>query len=311
MSAAGSPLHGSDCDLFRRSRFLLIRSTRPADSRRSSRRLRISSPLSRHSRMSRASVKEIGRSEQAVGEQPPTSPSISAQSLSNSGGATTLTFCKKSPLQPALMKILTILIIFLGSFQPSRAAITVTIMPGLSGTSFSITQTEPNPIFALDSVTGGFVSGIPLADSAFNQDISILGFVGSFSPSLGNLTNLFDGSTRTINGFNFGLNANTGGSRPVLNLNSSIELASNQNHQIQISNTETSETGIDFSHFVLGTHVSNDQIFGTITTNVIPEPDFLALTSFGTLLFLVRRRRPLPRRKEAEQVGDGDAEEAV
>jgi hypothetical protein len=38
--------------------------------------------------------------QQDVGEQPPISFSVSAQSLSNGGGATTLTFCWKLNAQP-------------------------------------------------------------------------------------------------------------------------------------------------------------------------------------------------------------------
>lgn len=165
--------------------------------------------------------------------------------------------------------------------------------PAASGTSFSITQTEPNPQFTLDAATVGFIAGIGVAPEAFNQDIGSVGFVGTFSPVLGTLTDQFSGETADIVGFNFYFDNDVSLYRPILNLDSIILQGSNQTHHLLFSNGTTSAIGIDFSRFVLGTYVENDPMFGKVTTVVIPEPSSIILASIGSGFLLFRRRATL------------------
>jgi len=193
------------------------------------------------------------------------------------------------------MKIILSVLLLLGATFAAHAAITVTIMPGVSGTTFNVTQTAPNPLISLDPATGGFVFGIAIAPEAFDQDISAIGFVDIFSAPLGSLTNLFGGVPSDLVGFSFFEDTNSGLYRPSLNLASFITLGSNQSHQIQLTSGMTSEVGIDFTRFVLGTHVISDPIFGEVTTVVIPEPGSILLASIGCGLLLSRRHRALIR----------------
>jgi hypothetical protein len=199
------------------------------------------------------------------------------------------------------MKSLVSVVLLLGASLASHAAITITITPGVSGTSFSVTQTAPNPLIALGATTVGYVAGIALAPGAFDQDIGSVGFVDTFSPRLGTLTDLFGGASGDIVGFSFFFDVGSSLYRPSLNLDSIISLGSNQAHQMQFSGGTTSEIGIDFSRFVLGTYVATDSLFGEITTVVIPEPNSIILASIGTGLIAFRRRRVLPQQQEAEQ----------
>lgn len=192
------------------------------------------------------------------------------------------------------MKPLLAFVLLLNASIKSHAAISVTITPGVSGTRFSVTQTAPNPLIALGATTTGFVSGIAIAPEAFGQDIGSIGFADSFSPQLGALTNLFGGASGGLVGFSFFFDSGAGLYRPFLGLDSVIPLSSNQAHQINFSGGTASEVGIDFSRFVIGTHVVSDPVFGQVTTVVIPEPGAPILASIGCALLLYRRRRSDP-----------------
>ena len=186
--------------------------------------------------------------------------------------------------------ILSVLLLF-GATSTSQAAITITITPGVSGTSFSVTQTTANPLIALGASTVGFVNGIAIAPGAFNQDIGSVGYVDTFSPRLGTLTDLFGGALANLVGFSFFFDTGTSLYRPSLDFDSIITLGSNQAHQLQFSNATTSSIGINFSRFVLGTHVAVDSIFGEVTTVVIPEPSSIILAFTSSGLMVLRRRR--------------------
>ena len=194
----------------------------------------------------------------------------------------------------AQMKSLLSVILLLGASLASHAAITITITPGVSGTSFSVTQTAPNPLIVLEANTGGALFGIALAPGSFDQDIGSVDFVDTFSPRLGTLTNLFGGAAGDIVRFSFFFDGDSGLYRPSLYLDSFITLGSGRTHQLQFSSGTTSEIGIDFSRFILGTHVVTDLLFGEITTIVIPEPNSIILAFIGIGLIAFRRRRVLP-----------------
>ena len=192
------------------------------------------------------------------------------------------------------MKLLLSVVILLGASLASHAAITVTITPGVSGTRFSVTQTAPNPLIPLGATTVGFVAGIAIAPEAFDQDIDSVDFEDTFSPQAGTLTDLFSGASSDLVGFSFIFDSTTNLYRAFLSLGSVITLSSSESHQIEFSSGMTSEIGINFSQFVLGTHVSPDPIFGEVTTVVIPEPATPLLASIGCGLIFYRRRRGNP-----------------
>jgi hypothetical protein len=189
------------------------------------------------------------------------------------------------------MKILLSAALLLVVSPDGRAAVTITISPGVSGTRFSVTQTSPNPSIVLGPTTTGFVAGIVLAPGAFTQNPGSVGFVDTFSPRLGVLTNLNGGATGSLVGFSFFFDSDVGAYRPFIGLDSAINLGASQSHQIEFASGMTSEVGLDFSHFITGTYVFSDLIFGEVTTVVIPEPHTVLLASLGCGLVLSRRRR--------------------
>ncbi len=199
------------------------------------------------------------------------------------------------------MKLLLSIVLLFGASLASHAAITIAITPGVSGTSFSVTQTSPNPLIALGATTVGYVAGVAIAPVAFDQDIGSIGFVDTFSPHVGTLTDLYGGASGNLVGFSFFFDSGTGSYRPLLTLDSIITLDSNQAHQFQLSGGVSSEVGIDFARFVPGTHTVADPIFGEVTAVVIPEPDSAILASIGCGLILSRRRRAFSKRPEGEQ----------
>jgi hypothetical protein len=172
-----------------------------------------------------------------------------------------------------------------------QAAITVTISPGLTGTRFNVTQTSENPTLVFDSVTAGYLSGIGLAPESFNQDPTVLGYTDTLTPTVGRVTNVLAGGTSLVNGFLFYFDSETTLYLPGLNLQNPIILGSSQSHRFEFTESVISEISLTFDHFVEGTYVNSDPIFGTVTTVVVPEPTSTLLGLLAPVLLFRRRRQ--------------------
>jgi hypothetical protein len=118
-----------------------------------------------------------------------------------------------NPVGSTHMKLLLSIVLLFGASVASHAAITIAITPGVSGTSFSVTQTSPNPLIALGATTVGYVAGVAIAPVAFDQDIGSIGFVDTFSPHVGTLTDLYGGASGNLVGFSFFFDSGTGSYR--------------------------------------------------------------------------------------------------
>lgn len=176
---------------------------------------------------------------------------------------------------------------------PASAALLVTVSPVAGGTRVVVVQTSANPALSLDSATTGFIAGIPLAGAAFDQDVGASAFIGTFSASLGTLSNAFDSASSSVNGLSFfdnNLGAGTPFYRPRLDLVTPLVLASSATHQMSFSSAGAADITFDFFRFVEGTHVDADPLYGTITTVVVPEPGAAVLAA-GAMLLGLRRRR--------------------
>ena len=168
-----------------------------------------------------------------------------------------------------------------------QAAITVTISPGVTGTRFSIIQTSQNPTLVFDNVTVGYVSGISLAPGSFDQDPTVFSYTETFTPTIGLMTNVLAGGAEPVCGFRFLPSLLY---YPGLDLQNTIVMGSNQSHRFEITNSVISEISISFDHFVEGSYVESDPIFGTVTTVVVPEPTTALLGLLAPGLLFRRRR---------------------
>lgn len=189
------------------------------------------------------------------------------------------------------MKLILNTLLLIAFSQSSQAAITVTISQTTFGTSFSISQTSPIELFEFGP---NHISGMALAPSAIKQEDNLPLFVRSFSPALGAFgSGPFGGVSGEIIGFSYFFDTGTSQYKPFLDFNwfiSSGPFSTSDGSQLQLESSATSELSIDFSLFILGSHVSHDPVFGEVTTTVIPEPNSLVLTSIASCLLLLRRR---------------------
>ena len=168
-----------------------------------------------------------------------------------------------------------------------QAAITVTISPGATGTRFSIIQTSQNPTLVFDNLTVGYVSSISLAPGSFDQDPTVVGYTATFTPTIGLMTNVPAGDSEPVRGFRF---LSSLLYSPALDLQNPILMGASQSHRFEITNSVTSEISISFDHFVEGSYVESDPIFGTVTTVVVPEPTTALLGLLAPGLLFRRRR---------------------
>lgn len=187
------------------------------------------------------------------------------------------------------MNILPKFILMLLTSLVSQAAITITISPGTLGTNFSVTQTSLIPLIELSPY---YIGGIPIATGAIAQEPNAVFFTREFPTILGTFGTQFGDVGVQIIGFSYYYDSDTNLYRPGLDC---IWFIADgpfviKSDQLQQTSSTPSAIQIDFSEFVIGTHVSSDAVFGEITTVVIPEPRGLLLASIGSC-FLLRRRR--------------------
>lgn len=187
------------------------------------------------------------------------------------------------------MKILPVALLSALLCQAASAAITITVSPGETGTRFSLTQTAANPFFATDAVTGGVVAGIPLASGAVIQSPSLATAGGELSASLGTLSDI-TGSGSSISSL-YVLGGGIENFTLLLWLSPSLNIGSGQTHQLQMTSTAGGETALGFENFLPGVYVTNDVVFGQVTTVVVPEPSTMMAASLLALPGLLRRRR--------------------
>lgn len=187
------------------------------------------------------------------------------------------------------MKLL-IPIAWLLAASAARSAITITVTPDAGGTSFRVTQDSENPLFTLDAVTTGFIQWIPLSAASFTQNPAVAGFMENFAAAMGTLTEVNGAGSAAVMDFRFFLDPVDLVYLPVLALAAAIYLPPNDVYQFSYADQSAARVSLDFNHFIPGTYVETNPLFGVVTTVVVPEPGALLLLPMAAL-FAWRRQR--------------------
>lgn len=174
----------------------------------------------------------------------------------------------------------------------SRAALTITIAPGTTGSLFTVVQTSPSPVFGTDAVTSGLVLGIPLPGQSLVQNPALV-TSGSyaFSASLGTVGESGATGSTAIDHLTLGSDSQLGQVSGSLSLSGFLTISSGSSHQFLFGPGATAEVPVNFSTFVPGTFTVTDVVFGQVTAIVVPEPASLMLGLAGALPLLGRRSR--------------------
>ena len=189
------------------------------------------------------------------------------------------------------MKILKIIAASLVLSASSHAAISITIEPTFSGSTWSLTQTSAAPILNISGLSG-YAIGLQLPYSMFHlasSEIPVTPAIGGLGGTLAVVSELVSGAVFTLGGLQ--ISSSPLSDPSLLPFNSVWKTSGHGTAQFQIVDTNAIETSIPLRVYNPGVHTIHDTLFGTITVTVIPEPSAPILFTSAALGLLYRRRR--------------------
>lgn len=195
------------------------------------------------------------------------------------------------------LRLIRNLILFSVCSLSADAAITITIAPdGLGGTTYTFSQTSPNPAIAV-ALASSSGARLDLPPAMF--DPILLGGGGS-----SDITGSFDMIARfrdVGSGFSYdvvGLLVSNTLSYASFGFNRPFTQAPGQtNVQFDLLPGAPGVLGISPDALVEGTHSIGSPLFGTVTVNVIPEPTSVSLVILGSLMLSRRERHQRQQQK--------------